>query len=142
METDRVNLIVLLLFLALAAAIPALIVARHFFGMDPVAFLSIDTGRTAAGILFLVLAVAVVSLNVALAWVFPWLYRREHGSTDGYHGSSGLPVISDVFVGVAAALLPSSAALGLLLMVLFVANPTGLAAFSLVLAREGRAGVT
>lgn len=142
MDTDRVNLIVLLLFLVIAAAIPALIVARHFLGMDPAAFLSIDSGQTIVGLVFLVLAVAVVGLNVALAWVFPWLHRREHGSMDDYHGSSGLPVISDLFVGLAAALLPSSTALGVLLMLLFVANPTGLAAFCLVLAREGPSGVT
>ena len=122
---SRVDLVTFLLFLSLGIAIPVVIVLHHFIYPEFLAWLAI-TGRAVVGILFAVLSLLVCSWNFYLAFVNPWLYRREHGSMDDYRASSGLPIIGGFFIAFAAVLLPASQAVGLALLFLYVIDGYGL----------------
>jgi hypothetical protein len=122
----RVDVLAIIVFASIALLIPALVVARHFFATDPIFFLHLSWGRTTVGVIFAVLVTLVTLSNVVAAWLSPWLYKREHGNLDDYHGSSGLPLIGSAFVAVAGALLPPSVPVGICLLLLYVVDPAGL----------------
>lgn len=122
------NRIVLLVFAGMALLILAAVVTRHFYGMNAMPFLEMSWGRLIFGVIFAVLAGLVVLLNIWLSWIVPWLYKREHGSMDDFHGSSPLPVIAGFFVAFAGVLLPPSQAVGFVLLILFAIDPAGLPA--------------
>ena len=122
---SRLDIVTFLLFLALGISIPGVIVLHHFLNPDLLAWLAIP-GRTVAGVLFAVLSLLVCGWNFFLAFVNPWLYRREHGDMDDYDATSGLPIIGGVFIAIAAVLLPASQAVGLALLFLYVIDGYGL----------------
>ena len=128
-NNSRVDLIVALLFAIIALVIPALVAVRHFFGMDPIFFLHITWGRTAVGVVSAIVATLITLLNIWRVWLEPWLYKRQHGSFDDYHGPSGLPIIGEVFIAAAGVLLPPSMPVGIILLLLYVADPGGLLTF-------------
>jgi len=122
---SRLDIITLILFLAKGIAVPGVIVLHHFLLPDLLAWLPIP-GKTVAGILFALLSLLVCGWNFFLAFVNPWLYRREHGSMDDYGATSGLPIIGGFFIAVAAVLLPASQTAGVLLFLLYVIDGYGL----------------
>jgi hypothetical protein len=136
-DLQRVDVIVVTLVAVFGLLFLAAIVARQFFGADPIAPLHMSWGRTTVGVIFAVLASLVILLNVWLVWVGPWLSRHEQGDSSDYAGPSGLPVIGSILVAVAGILLPSSAVLGVVLVVLYLLDPLGLPAVLLVVARDG-----
>lgn len=125
-DLSRQDIIALVALAAVALLIPAVVVSRHFFGIDPVSMLKINWGRTVAGILFTVLATGVCLLNFYLATFVPWRYKQQHGSMEGYGHVSGLPVIGGFFILCAGALMPPSISLGVFLLLLYLIDSHGL----------------
>lgn len=94
--------------------------------MDPVSMLTMNWGRTVAGILFTVLATGVCLLNFYLVTFVPWEYKQQHGSMEGYAHVSGLPVIGGFFILCAGALMPPSISLGVFLLLLYLIDSHGI----------------
>ena len=123
---SREDLIAASIFVSLGLAIPALVVVRHFFGLAPMMILDHFPGRGIAGGVFATLAGIVSLFNFYLHQVVPWMYRREHGTTEGFGSMSGLPIIGSLFILLAAILLPASVAAGIVLFVFYVLDMLGL----------------
>ncbi len=125
MTPSRTDVVVIILFSSVAVGIPALVIARHFLGMDPIGWLPMP-GKAVAGWIVFAIAALVCGWNFYLSFVRPWLYKRKHANLDGYAGPSGLPVIGGIFVAVAAVLLPASVVTGTALLVLYAIDGYGL----------------
>lgn len=123
---SRTDIAVMILFGSAALLVPTVIILQHFVGIDPLALLQINWGRTVAGVLFALLATLVSGLNFHLTFIAPWLHHRTHGNLDGFHSISGLPVIGGFFIACAGALLPPSIATGMYLLVLYGLDGCGL----------------
>ena len=137
-NSSRTDTVVLILFITFALAVPAAVVMRHFFSIDPLAYLHIDWGRTVAGVIFTLLATAVTSLNFYLTIIAPWSHHRRHGNMEDYSNMSGLPVIGGFFIFCAGALLPTSTATGIFLLGLYALDSGGLPWFFYALLTEKR----
>ncbi|MCG6975215.1 MAG: hypothetical protein LJE56_02265 [Acidiferrobacterales bacterium] len=83
---SREDLIAATVFVGLGLAIPALVVVRHFFGLAPMMILDHLPGRGIAGGVFAALAGIVSLFSLHLHQVAPWMYRRKHGTMEGYGG--------------------------------------------------------
>jgi hypothetical protein len=116
----------IVIFASIGLAIPAVVVLRHFLGIDIVPFIKPTSVRTVFGVLLALAAALVCVLNVYLSHLSPWLYRREHGSLEGYGSMSGLPMVGGLFTLGAGALLPESAALGVFLLALYALDTGGM----------------
>jgi hypothetical protein len=118
-------------FAAVGIGIPAVVIAHQFFGFDPMAFAGLGSSRYVVGWTLALLAGVIALLNICLTYVVPWLHEREHGDMEDYSNSSGLPIIGGFFVLFAGALLPASPAIGVLLLVVYLADTGGLPCFFL-----------
>jgi hypothetical protein len=127
----------IIIFAALGLAIPAVVVLRHFLGIDIVPFIKPASVRTVFGVLLALAATLVCGLNVYLSFISPWLYKREHGSLDGYGSMSGLPIIGGLFTLGAGALLPESTVLGVFLLALYALDTGGMPWFFIQTLRHG-----
>jgi hypothetical protein len=123
---SREDILAGIFFAIVGSAIPAVVVTHHFFGIDPMAFAALGVSRYILGSAFAMLAAAVSILNLYLAYLVPWLYQREHGTMQDYSSASGLPIISGFFVLFAGALLPTSPAIGVVLLLIYCADSLGL----------------
>lgn len=128
-KIDKIDLMVLILFTAIALIIPAVVVMRHFYLIDPIAVLNINWGRTVVACIFTVLATLVFLLNFYLYHIAPRLYEREHGNMDNYYSMSGLPVICGIFVLIAGVLMPPSVIFATALLAIYILDPNGLPFF-------------
>jgi hypothetical protein len=124
-------------FVLLGIAIPAVVVIRHFLGMDITAFITPVSVKTVLGFVFALLATLVCALNFYLSFISPWLYKREHGSMDDYGAMSGLPVVGGFFVLFAGALMPVSGATGVFLIALYALDTGGVPWFFIQMLRGG-----
>jgi membrane protease YdiL (CAAX protease family) len=136
-DNNRIDTIVMILFAVVALVVPAAVIMRHFFGIDPLALLHIGWGRTVIGVIFALLATAVTGLNVFLTIIAPWSHHRRHGSMDDYSNISGLPLIGGFFIFCAGALLPSSISVGIFLLVIYTLDTGGLPWFLYAVLIEG-----
>jgi len=134
---SREDILVIILFSAVGLFIPAVVVARHFFGLDPLSMLHITRGRTIAGTVLTVLAAGTCLLNFYLTLLVPWLYERRRGNMEDFAHVSGLPVIGGFFLFCAGTLMPPSVPLGIGLLLLYLADGNGLAWFLILLVRKG-----
>ena len=134
---SKEDFIVLIIFAIFALLIPVVIIARHFFELDPLAWLHIDWGRVFVGYVFLGLATLTCLFNAYIALYIPWAYKREHGSMKDFASMSGLPLLGSIFVFCAAALLPVSVPMGIFLLLLYVLDGNGLPCFFLAVIRSG-----
>jgi hypothetical protein len=123
---SREDVIVLIIFVTLGLIIPAVVVLRHFIGVDPLSMLHIKWGRTVVGVVFTILATGVCLLNFYLTLVVPWLHKRRYGSMANFGHVSGLPLIGGFFVFCAGALMPPSVPLGIYLILLYVIDGNGI----------------
>ena len=114
------------LFAIIGIGIPTVIALRHFYGLDPLAWLQPMSGRQWVGLLFTLLAVTVCLLNFYLTILAPWLYQKRHGSMEGFGLISGLPLIGGIFVLVAGSLMPASLYLGIFFLMLYAMDGNGL----------------
>lgn len=130
---DKTNHIIMLIFAAVTLAIYAAVIGKHFYGTDPLPYIS--WGRTAVGAIFAILACMVFLLNVYLHVIVPWLYKRAYGSMEGYSSMSGLPGLCSFFVLFAGVLLPTSIVVGIVLLFILTIDPLGLPAALYVLLR-------
>ncbi|UCE51160.1 MAG: hypothetical protein JSV31_18070 [Desulfobacterales bacterium] len=137
-KLSREDNIVLIIFAAVGVMIPAVIVSRHFIGIDSLSLLHIKWGRTFVGTVFTLLAAGVCLLNFYLSILVPWLYRRRHGSMANFAHVSGLPVIGGVFIFCAGALMPPSISLGIFLLLLYVIDGNGIPWFFVSIIQNGR----
>jgi len=129
---SREDIYASIFFAVVGIGIPAVVVAHHFFGLDPMAFARLGLSRYVLGWALAILAAAIALLNAYLGYFVPWLYRREHGNMEGYSHMSGLPLVSGFLVFFAAALLPAAPAIGVLLLVVYFADTGGLPWFFLM----------
>ena len=106
----REDFVVIVLFAAVGLVVPTVVVARHFFGVDPLSWLQIEWswGRTSLGVALTALATAICLWNFYASLVVPWDYRRRHGSMEGFAHMSGLPMVGGVCVLLSGALMPCS----------------------------------
>lgn len=128
-KIHKVDLIVLFIFAVLGLIPPAAIIARHFYDIDPIAWLNIHWGRTVLGYIFLTLAVVVCLFNFYVSIYVPWVYEKKHGSLKDFAHMSGLPMLGSILVFCAGALLPSSPNMGVFLLLLYVIDGNGLPYF-------------
>jgi len=125
-NSSRVDVIVFIIFAIIGLIIPVVVALRHFVGFDPLALLHITWGRTVVGVMFTLLATGVCVFNFYLSLLVPWLYKRQHGSMEGFACMSGLPVIGGFFILCAGALMPPSVLLGTFLLLLYVIDGNGI----------------
>jgi hypothetical protein len=134
---SREDVVVIIIFALLSLIVPAVVVLRHFIGIDPLAMLHLTWGRTVFGIGFTLLASGVCLLNFYLSLLVPWLYKRQHGSMADFAHMSGLPVIGGFFIFCAGALMPPSVLLGIFLLLLYVVDGNGLPWFFVSIIQNG-----
>ena len=115
----------LVIFALIGIAVPAVVVLRHFLGIDIVPFIKPSYVKTGVGVLLAVVATLVSALNFYLYFISPWLYRREHGSMDEYDAMSGLPMVGGFFILGAGALMPESHITGAFLLTLYALDTNG-----------------
>ena len=127
----------IVIFAAIGLLIPAVVVLRHFLGIDIVAFIRPASVRTVLGVPLAIVAALVCGLNVYLSHISPWLYQRKHGSLEGYGSPSGLPGIGGLFTLGAGALLPESTVLGVFLVALYALDTGGVPWFFIPTLRHG-----
>lgn len=108
----------------------AVIVYRHFFMVAPAT-------RYELGVLFIVVAALISATNLYLAFIRPWLYRLKHGNFENYKYISGIPIIGEIFVVMAALYLPSSPITGALLLFVYFSNVGAIPCFFVQLLRHG-----
>jgi uncharacterized membrane protein len=125
----------IIFFSVVGIVILVVVVLRHFLGVDIVPFIKPVAVRTVVGVLLAVAATLVCAFNFFLHFVSPWLYKKEHGSMEGYDEMSGLPVVCGFFVLGAGALMPESAFTGGFLLALFALDTNGVLWFFLQLLR-------
>src|SRR5271156_6312205 len=58
------------------------------------------TALTPYGAYVVLLAAVIGVFNFCLSWVRPLLYRLVHGSREGYHFVSGIPIFGTLIVAV------------------------------------------
>jgi len=121
--------IVLILFSTIGLIIPAVVVLRHFIGIDPLSMLNIKWGKTLIDVVFSILAAGVCLLNFYLTLSVPWLYKRQHGGIEGFAHVSGLPLTGGFFIFCAGTLLPPSVPLGIYLLLLYAIDGNGIPFF-------------
>jgi hypothetical protein len=131
------DLIVLIIFTICGLIPPVAIIARHFYEIDPLAWLNIDWGRTVLGYISLTLATLICLFNFYVSIYVPWEYERKHGSMKDFAHMSGLPMLGSIFVFCAGALLPSSIYMGIFLLLIYVFDGNGLPYFFVCVIREG-----
>ena len=125
-KVSREDVIVCIIFATIGLLIPVVVVLRHFIGIDPLASLHINWGRTFVGTVFTVLAAGVCLLNFYLSTLVPWLYKRQHGSMADFRGVSGLPIVDGIFILGAGVLMPSSVSIGIFLIVVYIIDGNGI----------------
>jgi hypothetical protein len=79
------------------------------------------TALTPYGLYIVLLSSAVGVFNFCLSWVRPLLYRLLHGSWEGYHFVSGVPIVGTLIVVVGVLLSFGhvvTASLGLLVLLI------------------------
>ena len=139
--TDRApeDIVVLIVFSAIALIVPTVVVAHHFYGVDPLAWLRLDyeATRTFVGAVLGVVALLVSALNFYVSTLVPWRYERRHGTMAGFAHMSGLPIIGSLLVLGAGALLPPVVWLGASLLVLYVIDGNGFPRLLYSFARYG-----
>jgi len=135
--SSREDIVVLVIFVIIGLIVPAVVVLRHFIGIDPLSLLNIKWGRTVLGIVFTLLATGVCLLNFYLSLLVPWLYKRRHGSMVDFAHMSGLPLIGGFFIFCAGALMPPSVLLGIYLLLLYVIDGNGIPCFFVAVIRNG-----
>ena len=131
------DLIVLIIFAICSLIPPGAIIARHFFEIDPMAWLKIEWGRTVLGYISLSLATLVCLFNFYVSIYVPWEYERKHGGMKDFAHSSGLPMLGSLLVFCAGALLPSSIYMGVFLLLIYVFDGNGLPFFFFCTIRDG-----
>lgn len=89
-----------------------------------------------AGILVGLIAVLLVGLNLYASFIRPWLHQRAHGDLDDYRYVSGIPLVGSLLLGLAALFLPASLWIGVLLLILYFADPGGILLAAIVILRE------
>jgi hypothetical protein len=138
-DLAREDIVVLILFSAIALIVPAVVVSHHFYGVDPLAWLRIDwvAGRNFVGAVVGVMALVVSAFNCYVSTFVPWRYQQQHGSMAGFAHMSGLPIIGSLLVLGAGALLPPVVWLGAFLLVLYVIDGNGFPRLLYSLARYG-----
>jgi uncharacterized membrane protein len=125
------------IFAAIGIAVPAVVVLRHFLGIDVVPFINPQSVRTVVGVLLAIVATLVCALNFYLYFISPWLYRRERGSMDDYHAMSGIPIVGGFFILGAGALMPESHVTGAFLIALYALDTNGVPWFFFQVLRGG-----
>jgi hypothetical protein len=135
MQKEDVYAIVI--FAAIGIAVPAVIVLRHFLGIDIVPFIKPSYVGTGVGILLAIVATLVCALNFYLYFISPWLYKREHGSMDEYDAMSGIPIVGGLFIFGAGALMPESNVTGGFLLALYALDTNGVPWFFFHVLRGG-----
>ena len=134
---SREDIIVLILFAVVGLIIPATIAARHFYMIDPIAWLHFNWGRIVIGYISLVLAILVCPFNFYTSIFVPWQYERQHGSLKDFAHMSGLPMLGSAFVFCAGVLLPRSIYLGVFLLAIYALDGNGLPYFFVSFLRNG-----
>lgn len=135
-KIPREDIIVLIIFAVCGLIPPAAVVARHFYGIDPLAWLHIDWGRTVLGYIALFLASLICFFNFYVSIYIPWEYERKQGSMKDFAHMSGLPMLGSFFVFCAGALLPPSVYLGTFLLFIYLLDGNGLPYFFVSIIRE------
>jgi hypothetical protein len=123
------DLIVLIIFATCSLFPPMAIIARHFFEIDPLAWLNLNWGRTVLGYISLLFATLICLFNFYVSIYVPWEYERKHGSMKDFAHMSGLPMLGSICVFCAGALLPSSVYMGTFLLLIYVFDGNGLPYF-------------
>jgi hypothetical protein len=125
------------IFVALAAAIPAWIVAHDLRAWDPLARMpaAVLDGFAVVGGLSLAFGLLVCVANLHLRVAAPWLHRRNGGDPSAYDGPSVLPIVGSLLVAIAAIGLPPSPPLGIALLTLYFLDGGGLAWIAVALLR-------
>lgn len=136
-NVSRVDVVVIIIFATIGFVIPAIVALRHFIGIDPLSLLHITWGRTVLGIIFTILAIVVCLWNFSLSIFDPWLYKRQHGSIEGFAGMSGLPLLGGFFILCAGALMSPSVLLGIFLLLLYVIDGNGFPVILFGMIRDG-----
>jgi hypothetical protein len=134
---SRKDVIALIIFATIGLIIPAVVVLRHFVGIDPLCMPHIKWGRTVVGVVFAILATGVCLLNFYLSLFVPWLHKRRYGSMADFAHMSGLPVIGGLFILFAGALMPPSVLLGIFLLLLYVIDGNGIPQFFILIIQNG-----
>ena len=135
-KTHSVDIAVLLVFAACGLILPAVIILKHFVGIDLLPMLRFGLVGTVFGVIFTVLATLVCFWNFYVSIFVPWSYRREHGGMEGFAHTSGLPLIGVVFVLLAGALMPVSTVVGIVLLFLYIIDGNGMPWLFICLVRE------
>jgi hypothetical protein len=128
----------IVIFAAIGIAVPAVVVLRHFLGIDIVPFIKPSYVRTGVGVVLAIVATLVCALNFYLYFISPWLYRREHGSMDEYGPMSGIPIVGGLFIFGAGALMPESTITGAFLLLLYALDTNGVPWFFFQAIRSGK----
>ena len=58
-------------------------------------------GRVIAASVLTVLAMLLAAMNVSTLWIRPWLYKRRHGTLEGFQYISGIPAVGTVLLCLA-----------------------------------------
>jgi hypothetical protein len=131
------DIAVLVIFGIIGLIVPAVVVLRHFIGIDPLSLLYIKWGRTVLGIVFTVLATGVCLLNFYLTILVPLFYKRRHDSMADFAHMLGLPLIGGFFIFCAGALMPPSVLLGIYLLLLYFIDGNGIPCSLVSVIRNG-----
>ena len=136
-KISKEDLIALIIFAMCGLIPPVAIIARHFYEIDPLAWLNIKWGREVLGYISLTLATLVCLFNFYISIYVPWEYERKHGSMKDFAHFSGLPVLGSIFVFCAGALLPPSIYMGFFLLLIYVVDGNGFPYFFFCIIRGG-----
>lgn len=134
---QKEDVYVVIFFAAVGVAVPAVIILHQFLGINILHFVKPVAARQVLGVLLSLAAVLVCAVNFYLSIINPWLYKKEHGSEEGYDAPSGLPIVSGFFIIGAAMLLPESTILGIFLLALYAIDTQGIAWLFVLTLRHG-----
>ncbi len=135
-KMSSINTVVLILFAAVGLIIPAAIILRHFFSIDPLALLHLTWGRTVLGTIFTLLSTVTCLWNCYVSLYVPWSYEKEHGSMAGFAHTSGLPFIGGIFLFLSGVLMPPSVSLASYLLFLYAIDGNGMPWFFISIIRN------
>jgi hypothetical protein len=86
----------------------------------------VSATQKAAGLVLVAAAALVAGLNLYLAYLRPWRYRRRYGSRTGYRFVSGLPLLGTLLTVGGCLVAFGSAPVGLIGVLAALADPDGL----------------
>ena len=97
----------------------------------------VGTARFTTGVCLIVVSCLIAGLNAYLSFVRPWLWKRRHGTQDGYRFVSGLPMLGTVLQVAGCSVAFGSLTAGLLGLASAMLDMGGLSWFVVATWRDG-----